>query len=113
MEDYSPTSKCQSLPTQVFSRFYLLQWCVVLSLYRYFTNARVDGSSVRARELPLEINEETGDVELTLPRSLVTKQFAVTSTSAYVEMSNFTSIDNVDELDGKISIIRLMCLMTL
>jgi hypothetical protein len=58
-----------------------------------------DGSLSRARELPLEINEETGDVELTLPRSLVTKQFAVASPSAYVEMSNFTSLDKVDELD--------------
>jgi len=57
---------------------------------------------VRARELPLEINEETGDVELTLPRSLITKQFAVASPSVCVELSNFTSIDNVLELDGKI-----------
>jgi hypothetical protein len=63
--------------------------------------------------LPLEVNEETGDVELTLPRSLVTKQFAVASPSAYVEMSNFTSLDKVDELDGMAIIIILKCVITL
>lgn len=73
---------------------------MVSLLYQLSPNSRVDGSLSRARELPLEINEETGDVELTLPRALVTKQFAVASPSAYVEMSNFTSLDKVEELDG-------------